>query len=622
MKLKRRLGFWHVFSIAAGAMISSGLFVLPGLAYKEAGPAVILSYALAGIMVIPALMCKAELATAMPRSGGSYFFVERSLGALPGTLAGLANWLSIALKGAFALIGIGAFAQLFWPGVVDERGIKLIAIAGCVLFTVLNIVSVKGTAGIQVVLVAILLGILGVFVAFGLPEVRHMNYADFMEKGWPSVLATAGMVFISFGGLTKVASVAGEVRHPGRNIPAGMFAAVVVVTLLYVAAVVVTVGVLDKGTLASGENHMPLSLAAGQFLGPAGLILLSAGAMLAFITTANGGLLTASRSPMAMSRDRLLPGAMQKVSRRFGTPHVSILLTSAFMIGVIAVLSIPDLVKVASAMMLMLFALVNVAVLIMRSSGLQNYRPLYKAPFYPWLPLAGIAVYLLLIVDMGMVPLAMTGSFALCGALWYVLYVRARIVRESALVYMVKSVISREIYRSELDEELKNIALERDEVIRDRFDRLVSECEILDLEGRLQAEELFRRVAAVLAGRLKIDEDRVLELFRQREAQSSTVIQPGLAIPHIIIDGEKIFDMVLIRCKDGAFFPGQDAPVQVVFVLVGTRDERNYHLRALMSIAHIVQEHEFIKRWLAAPDPEHLRDIMLLSKRKRTILGE
>ena len=622
MELKRRLGFWHVFAIAAGAMISSGLFVLPSLAYQEAGPAVILSYALAGIMVIPALMCQAELATAMPKSGGSYFFIERSLGALPGTLAGLANWLSIALKGAFALIGIGAFAQLFWPDVVSERGIKLIAIAGCVLFTILNIVSVKSTAGIQVLLVAILLGILGAFVAFGMPEIQHMNFANFVEKGWPSVLATAGMVFISFGGLTKVASVSGEVRHPGRNLPAGMFAAVAVVTLLYIAAVVVTVGVLDKETLANPQKALPLSLAAEQFLGQTGLILLSAGAMLAFVTTANGGLLTASRSPMAMSRDSLLPAVMQKVSKRFGTPQVSILLTSAFMIAVIAVLSIPNLVKVASAMMLMLFTLVNVAVLIMRSSGLQNYRPLYRAPLYPWLPLAGIAVYVLLIVDMGAVPLAMTGGFALCGTLWYVFYVRARIVRESALVYMVKGVVSREIYRSELDEELKNIALERDEVVRDRFDRLVSQCEILDLKGRLQADELFQRVAAVLAPRVNIDQGHLLELFGQREAQSSTVIQPGLAIPHIIIDGEKIFDMVLIRCKDGVFFPGKNVPVQVVFVLVGTRDERNYHLRALMSIAHTVQEHEFIKRWLAAPSPEHLRDIMLLSKRKRSIPGE
>jgi basic amino acid/polyamine antiporter, APA family len=617
--LKRRLGFWGVFSIAAGAMISSGLFVLPGLAFSMAGPAVVLSYAFAGILVIPAMMSKAELATAMPRSGGSYFFVERSMGALPGTLAGLANWLSIALKSAFALIGIGAIFQLIWPG-ADEWVIKAIAVAFCLLFTALNILSVKGVARLQILMVAGLLVILGLFCVSGLPATRHDHFAGFMDAGLLSVVATSGIVFVSFGGLTKVASVAEEVQNPGRNLPAGMFAAVLVVMLLYVGCVFVTVGVLDKETLAG--SYAPLSLAAGEFLGKPGMILLSIGAMLAFVTTANGGILAASRSPLGMSRDGLLPSAVQNLSRRFGTPHVSILLTSAFIIAVIIGLSIPDLVKGASAMMLVLFVMVNLAVLIMRGSKLQNYRPLYRAPLYPWLQLVGIAVYVFLIVQMGTVPLLITGAFLLLGVLWYVIYVRVRGERESALVYIVRSVVSREIYRSELEEELKQIALERDEVTRDRFDRLISKCAILDLPTSIQSDEMFRRASAALAPRLEIDPERLFELFQQREAQSSTVLQPGLAIPHIIIDGEKMFDILLIRCREGVFFPGRNEPVQVAFVLVGTRDERNYHLRALMSIAHIVQEQDFVTRWLAAPEAENLRDIVLLSTRKRAAPGE
>ncbi|MCK4601964.1 MAG: PTS sugar transporter subunit IIA, partial [Phycisphaerae bacterium] len=117
--------------------------------------------------------------------------------------------------------------------------------------------------------------------------------------------------------------------------------------------------------------------------------------------------------------------------------------------------------------------------------------------------------------------------------------------------------------------------------------------------------------------RLKIDEQRLFELFQERETQSSTVIQPGLAIPHIIVDGEKLFDILLIRCKEGVQFEGQAEPVRVGFILVGTPDERNYHLRALMAIAHIVQEHEFTRRWLEAPEAEHLRDIVLLTGRRR-----
>ena len=118
------------------------------------------------------------------------------------------------------------------------------------------------------------------------------------------------MVFVSFGGLTKVAAIAEEVRRPGRNIPGGMIAAATVVTLLYVLAALVMVGVLDGKTLAG--DLKPMATAGGQLFGLAGVVLVSAGAMLAFITTANGGILAASRSPLAMSRDGLLPGALAR----------------------------------------------------------------------------------------------------------------------------------------------------------------------------------------------------------------------------------------------------------------------------------------------------------------------
>lgn len=634
VKLGRKLGFGAVFCIAAGAMISSGLFVLPGQAFRHAGPAVVLAYALAALMVVPGLLSKAELSTAMPKSGGGYFFVERSMGALPGTLAGLAGWLSIALKAAFAMVGIGAFAQLIWarvelPPLSPQQWkwlVKGVAVGCCVVFTALNVLSVKLTGRAQIIMVAALLGLLGLFVAAGVPNVKqHPNFDNFMQAGWGNLFATAGLVFVSFGGLTKIAAVAEEVRDPGRNIPRAMILAWVAVSLLYVAAVFVVVGVTDKAELVGGPyaNLTPVSTAAGKFLGGPGLVLLSAGAILAFVTTGNSGILTASRSPMAMSRDNLLPRALRKVSRRFGTPYVSILLTSAFMIAMIALLDIHHLVEVASTMMLILFLLENVAVLIMRGSRIQNYRPVFRMPLFPWVPLAGIGMYTFLIVimakQMDALPLVTTAAFALLGALWYVLYVRPRTTRESALVYLVRRAVSKEMYRSTLEEELKQIALERDEVVHDRFDRLIRDCAILDVPESLDSQELFRRSARELAARIGMDPDKLFELFQAREAQTSTVVEPGLAIPHVIIEGERLFEVLLVRCKQGARFPGQDEPVRIAFVLVGSPDERNYHLRALMAIANIVQERGFRRRWLAATDSEHLRDILLLSGRARDI---
>ena len=464
-----------------------------------------------------------------------------------------------------------------------------------------------------------------VFLFFGMPAVHHKSFEEFTASGLGTIFATAGLVFISFGGLTKVASIAGEVRNPGRNIPAAMFFALGLVALLYVAATFVAVGVLtpktpgDPSTSLLHGNLTPLTTAAEAFLGRGGVILLACAAMLAFVTTANSGILSASRSPMAMSHDGLLPQFMRKISQRTHTPWVSILLTSAFMIAFIALLPIEKLVKVASTMMLMLFLLVNVAVLIMRGSKIQNYRPLFRTPFYPWLQVAGIIMYVFLIAMMGLAAHLTTAAFALGGVLWYLIYVRPHIHRESALLYIVRKAVSKKIYRSQLEEELRSIALERDEVTHDRFDRLIQQCAILDLGESVPAEDMFRRAAEALAPRLKIDKDRLFDAFMERENQSSTVIQPGLAIPHIIVEGKELFDILLVRCREGVRFAGQDEPVRTAFVLIGSVDERNYHLRALMAIANIVQESDFTRRWLEAPESEHLRDILLLSGRQRDV---
>ena len=117
--LRRELGLLDIFCIASGAMISSGLFILPGIAYAKTGSSVIISYIIASIIIIPTLLSKAELATAMPKAGGDYFFIDRSMGPAIGTIGGLASWFALSSKTAFALIGIGAFVQLFNPGLTN-----------------------------------------------------------------------------------------------------------------------------------------------------------------------------------------------------------------------------------------------------------------------------------------------------------------------------------------------------------------------------------------------------------------------------------------------------------------------------------------------------------------------
>ena len=600
-------------------MISSGLFILPAIAFTKAGPAVILSYLFASILIIPSVLSKAELATAMPRAGGTYFFVERSLGPAWGVFGGLAGWFSLALKSAFAVVGMAVLievvVQMASPVELGPWSLKAIAAAFCLGFTALNIVSVKHTSRFQVLLVALLLAILAFFVLYGSKSVEAVRYAGFLDKGWPAVLATAGLVFISFGGLTKVASIAEEVKNPGKNLPLGMILAWFVVTLFYIAVITITVGVVDRSELAG--SYVPISLAASKFMGTPGFVLLSLAAIAAFVTTANGGIMAASRSPMAMGRDQLLPPLLARVNNRFKTPHSSILLTGGFMILAIVFLDIESLVKTASTLKIILFILTNASVIIMRESRIQSYRPKFKSPLYPYIHILAIIAYSALIIDMGRVPLLITGAFVVVSAAWFMFYVRRHVSRASAVMHVVERVTDHELKTVTLENELRDILLQRDDIIEDRFDQLIRECEIIDIKGRMRSEEIFRQVSKLLEPGLDISEYVLFEKFLHREAEGGTVVQPGFAIPHIVVEGNNKFDVLLVRARDGIEFPDTPEPVKIMFVMAGSRDERNYHLRALMAIAQIAQEKDFEQQWLAARDTAAIRNLILLSARKR-----
>jgi len=312
-----------------------------------------------------------------------------------------------------------------------------------------------------------------------------------------------------------------------------------------------------------------------------------------------------------------LPPVLGRVNNRFKTPHVSIVLTGGFMIAAIVFLDLEKLVKTASTLMVMLFILVNVSVIIMRESGIQSYRPRFKSPLYPYMPVAAVVVYSVLLIDMGLVPLLISACFVAVSTGWFWLYVSRRVNRASAAMHVVERVTDRQLRTVTLEDELRDILLERDEVIEDRFDKLIKQCEILDLKGRLSAEEVFRRLSRILETRLDISEYVLFEKFLHREEEGGTVVQPGFAIPHIVVDGEQKFDVVLVRAREGIDFADAPDPVRTMFVLVGSRDERNYHLRALMAIAQIAQEKGFEGRWLAARDTAAIRNLILLSKRNR-----
>ncbi len=188
-------------------------------------------------------------------------------------------------------------------------------------------------------------------------------------------------------------------------------------------------------------------------------------------------------------------------------------------------------------------------------------------------------------------------------------------------MHVIERVTARELVDATLPEELRDIIVERDEIVEDRFDGLIRRCEILDYDpastSTFVADDVFKTVANVLSRRLQIDEKTLFSLFVKREKESSTVVAPGLAIPHIIVKGAGKFDILIVRCRKGIVFPDTPRPVHTLFVLVGSSDERNFYLRALAAIAQIAQDKDFDKNWLKARNIEELRHIILLAERKR-----
>jgi amino acid transporter len=609
--MKKGLGFIDVFCIASGAMISSGIFVLPGLAFAQIGPAMIISYFIAGLLALIGVLSVIELATAMPKAGGDYYFLTRSLGPLVGTVSGLLSWFALSLKTAFAVFGLAEVVYL-----LSGERVPLFATAVPVilLFAILNIKGTEAAAKFEVMLVAMLFLLLGGYFALGAPNLHASHFQPFMAEGGSlhAIFSTAGFVFVSFGGLLNAATTAEEVRNPRRNIPFGFIAATVAITILYSMLLIVTVGVLPGSELSG--SYTPIADAASLLIGKWGYGAITVAAVLAFVTTANAGIMSASRYPLALGRDKLLPPFMAKANKK-GEPVVAIILTSTIIL-LSLLLDIERLVKAASAVVISSYILSAAAVLVMRRSGLTNYRPTYRVPLCPWLPLFGIVCFSLLIIDMGMAAVEVSVGFAGCGVLIYFLYGRKRVNMEYALLHVVESLTNKQLTTDSLEKELYEVLHQRDKLVYDAFDEALKTAVALDLDPGAEAEDLLNVVSRRLELELADSADEIRKRFVEREEQGSCVLTPFVAIPHIIVDGEKLFKIMLVRSREGISFE-EDQSVKAFFVIAGSRDMRHLHLKALAAIAHIVQHPEFEKRWSIAKNEEQLKDILLLSDRVR-----
>ncbi|PSP81784.1 amino acid transporter [Halobacteriales archaeon QS_4_69_225] len=439
-ELERDLGLPAVMAISIGAMVGSGIFILPGLAMKMAGPAVVFAYFLAGVLVLPAALSKSEMATAMPEAGGTYLYIERAMGPLFGTIAGVGTWFSLTFKGALALVGGAPYLVLLL-----DLPVTPVALTVAVLLIVLNVAGAKQTGRMQVAIVAVMLAAMIWFIVAGAPSTESARYEGFFDGGIGGVLGATGFVFVSYAGVTKVASVAEEVENPDRNLPLGILGSLVVTAGIYVAIVTVMVGVADRAALTDTET--PMQIAAGNALPALGVGAVIVAALLALISTANAGILSSSRYPFAMSRDGLAPDLFEDVSDRFDTPVNAITVTGGVLLVLIAFVPIDDIAKLASAFKILVFILINVALIAFRQGSVEAYEPSFESPLYPLPQLVGIVGGVVLLRYIGFVPLVGAVVITLGSMAWYYLFVyrQGGVGREGAMTDAFRRSLGRDV---------------------------------------------------------------------------------------------------------------------------------------------------------------------------------
>jgi amino acid transporter/mannitol/fructose-specific phosphotransferase system IIA component (Ntr-type) len=628
-KLKKELGLFDVFAISTGAMFSSGFFLLPGLASQYTGPSVFLAYLVSGLFILPAMFSIAEIATALPRAGGAYYFLDRSLGPLIGTIGGLGTYLSLVFKTAFAIIGIGAYAAIFW-----NVPVKAVAVAATMVFMGLNLVGAKKTSGLQNFFIIFLLVVLGGFIFEGLytvfftervegPSVND-HFKPFFTNGIEGIITTAGFVFVSYLGLTKVASVAEEIKDPERNIPMGMLLSLVVTSIVYFLGVFVMVALIEPEKFAS--ELAPAATAAEKLFkwlpGETGTYLMVGAAMAAFASTGNAGLLSSSRYPFAMGRDKLFPPKFSTVGKS-GTPFLSILLTTGIVLLLILTLSEEGIAKIASAFQLFIFMLINFSVIVFRKSNIESYDPGYKSPFYPWMQIAGIFISVMLIVYMGWMAVLFTLLITIASVLWYYYYVREKVKREGAIFHWF-ALLGKYQY-AELENEFMTILKEKGLREGDPFDETIIRARITSIEKDMDFETLVNNISETFATEMHVSRETLVNEFLTTSAIEPALIIPEVSILYARSEGIDHPSLHIVLSSRGIRKPvgkggiSSEDYIRIFFFLVNPPSESRQQLRMLSRLIDIIEREDFVEEIFDHKSHRKIKEYLLHNERYFTL---
>src|SRR5690554_5194468 len=414
-KLERNLNFMATFAIGTGTMIGAGIFILPGIAITNAGPAAIFSFLLGGLLALCTALSLSELATGMPKAGGSYYFISRAMGPAFGMIVGLGAWLSLVFKGSFALIGLAEYLKIILP-----IPVIVTAIVSGIILILINYRGAEDSGSLQNGIVIGLFLILILFIFKGSFSVEKENFRPFMPNGYSSIFTTTGLIFVSFLGIAKLAAISEEVKDPDINLPRAFILSVIAVTILYFGIMLVVNGVLPLEQLRGNET--PLVDVANILAGRWGELAIIVAGFFATVSTANAAILSSSRFPFAMGRDKLMPDYFTVVHKTYNSPYRAILITGLTMLLLLFVFDVEQLANLGSIFNVLIFVLVNISVIILRNNKKEWYNPGFRDPFYPFSQIIGIIGCLSLVPFLDILALIFALAVIVLGYLWYRLY--------------------------------------------------------------------------------------------------------------------------------------------------------------------------------------------------------
>jgi len=428
-ELNRSLGFWGAAGIGIGAIIGTGIFVLIGVAAGIAGPAVILSFIIAGFVALLTGLSTAELSSFIHEAGGSYIYTTKAFGAFPGFVVGWMKSFDYIVGASAVSVGFAAYFTYFVGIPATTATIVIIATLWPLILMLLNLKGIQEASWTNNLLVALKILALVIFVIVCasalLTSGNYSNYVPFFPQGFSGVMSGAAIIFFAFIGFNTIAIMAEEVKNPEKNVPKAILFAFAICTVIYVAVSVVAVGVVNWQLLGSSNAPLEFALKAvtdNIFI----LEFVAISALFATTSVIMASIMGGSRALFAMARQGVLPKVLATISRQ-SVPMFTILLCG-IIISAIVLFTDGNLDWLASLFnfgTLLTFFFINLSLLKLRKT-MPDVKRGFKVPLYPYTPVFAMISCIILAFYLNINAVITACGFLVVGIIVYYLNKRKK----------------------------------------------------------------------------------------------------------------------------------------------------------------------------------------------------